>query len=215
MNYSLINKIYLTNWENMCNFALSKMKTTDLIKQLFTRSWKLTADTTAAWDEIAVEKNTPRDVFLHYTLPLVIICFIFSSFFGYLYADENRVTVGFLKGLTVAVSLLAGNLLAYSMGVSALTHFLPHFSVKTNVARLVFYSFCLMYFLRIVTSIFPELFFLKVLNVFTAYLVWDGCRGVMGMNEDERSNFVLLITVMIIIVPLIIRYLLQWMLPTI
>ena len=72
-----------------------------------------------------------------------------------------------------------------------------------------------MYLLRIITSIFPELFFLKVLNIFTAYLVWDGCRGVMGMNEDERSNFVLLVTGMIIFIPLIVRYLLQWLLPNI
>ena len=37
----------------------------------------------------------------------------------------------------------------------------------------------------------------------------------MGMNEDERSNFVLLVTGMIIFIPLIVRYLLQWMLPII
>ena len=191
------------------------MKTTDLIIQLFTRSWKLIADTPATWDEIAVEKSTPGSVFLHYTLPLIFICFLFSSFSGYFYADDNRVTVGFLKGLSVALSFLVANLLTYWIGVRALDHFQPNFGVKKNIARLVFYSFCVMYLLLIITSIFPELFFLKVLNIFTAYLVWDGCRGVMGMNEDERSNFVLLVTGMIIFIPLIVRYLLQWMLPII
>jgi hypothetical protein len=107
------------------------------------------------------------------------------------------------------------NLLTYWIGVRALDHFQPNFAVKENVARLVFYSFSLMYFFRIVTAILPGLFFLKVLNVFTAYLVWDGCRGVMGMDEDERSNFVLLVTGMVIFTPFIARYLLQWLLPNI
>ena len=191
------------------------MKTTDLIIQLFTRSWKLIADTPATWDEIAVEKSTPGSVFLHYTLPLIFICFLFSSFSGYFYADDNRVTIGFLKGLSVALSFLVANLLTYWIGVRALDHFQPNFAVKENVARLVFYSFSLMYFFRIVTAILPGLFFLKVLNVFTANLVWDGCRGVMGMDEDERSNFVLLVTGMVIFTPFIARYLLQWLLPNI
>ncbi|MBP1663333.1 MAG: hypothetical protein H6Q19_473 [Bacteroidetes bacterium] len=191
------------------------MKTTGILKQLFIRTWKLTADTTAAWDEIAAEKSTVKDVFLQYTIPFILICTIISSLFGFLYADEKRLTIGILKGITIAVSLLAGNLLTYSVSIRTLSKYLPHFAVKENVARLVFYSFSLMYFFRIVTAILPGLFFLKVLNVFTAYLVWDGCRGVMGMDEDERSNFVLLVTGMVIFTPFIARYLLQWLLPNI
>ena len=210
-----INKKKITIHENICNFAVSLKTIIDIVSKMLSLTRKLIIDTQSGWDDIANERSSVKDVFFHFTLPFVAVCVLFVAVFGYLYADVNAVAVGILKGLTVAISLLMGNYIAYRGGMIVLSHYNPSFAVKEKVAKLVFYSYSVMYLLVILTAIFPSMFFLKVLNVYTAYLVWDGCRSVMGMNEDERSNFVLIITAVILATPLIVRYILQWMLPNI
>ncbi len=187
----------------------------DILIQSISLIWKLLTNTTLAWDEIVKEKSSERDTVMHFAVPSIVLCIIFSGFFSFIYADNNNFAIGIITGLVSAISLAGGNYIAYKIGWWGLTKYQPKFAVKLNLVKLIIYSYSIIYVLKAFTALIPSLFFLKVLSVFTAYLVWDGCRAVMGMDEDERGNFVLTMTVVIVFTPLIIRYIFEWMLPNI
>jgi len=67
--------------------------------------------------------------------------------------------------------------------------------------------------IKIITTIIPSLFFLQILNIYTIYIVWDGCRVIFNINEDERGKIMLLISLSIIFTPAIINKIVLFMLP--
>lgn len=55
------------------------------------------------------------------------------------------------------------------------------------------YSFTVIYVLKVVAAVIPSLFFLQILDVYTVYIVWEGCRVIFNIDENERGKIMLFI----------------------
>lgn len=79
--------------------------------------------------------------------------------------------------------------------------------------KMVAYSFTVIYVLKVVAAVIPSLFFLQILDVYTVYIVWEGCRVIFNIDEDERGKIMLFISLSIIFTPMFIKRVILLMLP--
>jgi hypothetical protein len=183
------------------------------IAKIFARSWGLMMSTASTWEEIADEQTKLNDSFKLFVIPWVVLCTILSFVFGMLFADNKVFATGFVNAATVSFSLLTGYFLTRNITLSYITTNISAEFSKINIEKLVAYSFTVLYVMKMVTEIIPSLFFLKILNIYTAYIVWDGCATLLGLDEDYRGKVMLLVSVCIIFIPGIISRIIRFMLP--
>lgn len=79
--------------------------------------------------------------------------------------------------------------------------------------RFVGYSSSLMFALNIILMLLPEFFFLRIFILYTFYIVWEGARPYMQVEENERLKFAGIATVVILLTPAVIEFLLFILMP--
>lgn len=79
--------------------------------------------------------------------------------------------------------------------------------------RFVGYSSSLMFTLDAVLMLIPEFFFLRVFVLYTFYIVWEGAPVYMQTDESERLKFVAISTFLILLVPYLIGFILDLLMP--
>ena len=180
---------------------------------IFSRSWGLMMSTTPTWEVIADEQVSENSSFKQFVFPWVLFCTIIVFVFGALYADEKSFETGFIYALINIISLISAFFVTKSITNS---YFKKNHGIsysKINIEKIIAYSFTVVYVIKLVTSIIPSLFFLQILNIYTAYIVWEGCRVIFDLNEDQRGKLMLLISISIIFTPTIFSKVMHLMLP--
>ncbi len=182
---------------------------------IFRTAWGLVVSTKATWDVIGAAGVRARAVRREYVFPLAAVAVAVSFVFGFVYTEERMFEAAVLHAIIAAASLFGGYLVANFFCYLFLRKTRPDLADKNDCEIVAGYSFTTILLIEILTTVFPNLFFFKILNIFTAYLVWEGCRVIWMLKDEERGNIVLLFSVVIIFVPVVIRQLLRWMLPNI
>ncbi len=182
------------------------------IENIVSRSWGLMMSTSQTWEGIKAEKNS-NSAFKSFYVPFVLICVSVVLVFKMLYADSNRIEAGIIFAVI--------SLLAY-MGSFYLTRYFTTRFIRSNhpdkndasiIEKIVAYSYAVVFVLKIVTTIIPSLFFLQILNIYTVYIVWEGCRIMFDLDEDERGKIMLIVGLSAMFVPALVSKIVQLMLP--
>lgn len=177
--------------------------------------WKLITSTSATWDNIASSHVSKTEIRNQFVFPWIAITVIVVFIFESLYALDKPLQTGMINAIISTVSLIGGYFLSNTICFWYLRKQEQEKFTALDCERIVSYSFSAFFLLKIVTTILPSLFFLQILNIYTAYLVWEGCRAVLKMNEEERGNIVLVFTIFIIFSPVIISQIVHLMLPNV
>ena len=183
-------------------------------KHIVVRSRNLFIETGKTWDTIASEQTTVKDVRNTYVFPWIFVCTTIVFLTNLLYDSERNVEIAFLKALVAGLSLLAGYFVAAGACFWVLTKKIGNKS-KETCELLVAYSFTTIFALEILTSLIPSLFFLQILVVHCAWLLWEGSRVVLKLNEKEQEAVILFLSVILIFSPIIIEMILKFMLPNV
>lgn len=207
MNFgNLITSVFFV----LLRFAMMKF---EQAKKILTRVWKLTVSPSIAWDEIAVEFPTERDLHRQYVFPLIMACVLIEFVCSTLYASAHSLQVGFLQAVITAVALIGGYFASCAACYWYLNRIYPKQYLREDCTKVVSYCFTVVIVLKMMVAIVPSLFFLQILNVFVAYLVWEACRAVFGILEAERGNVVLFFSLFMILFPPILSALTKLLLP--
>lgn len=188
---------------------------TDLLRNILKRAWGMIVATGPTWDAIAAEGRDVQTLRRQYVYPLMALAVLVSFVFSLVYADERAFEAAVLHGITTAVALLSGYFASCAICLLFLQKKRPDLADRTDCETVVAYSYTVILLVEMVTTVMPSLFFFKILDMFTAYLIWDGCRAIWMLKDEERGNVVLVFSVVIIFVPIVAGLLLQWMLPNI
>ena len=70
-----------------------------------------------------------------------------------------------------------------------------------------------MFALNIVLMLLPEFFFLRIFILYTFYIVWEGAGPYMQVEENERLKFAGIATVVILLTPAVIEFVLFMLMP--
>jgi len=201
--------------KKMCNFVgyFFERKMKQKLFNIFQRSWELMLSTSTAWNTIEQEDNTKNQVVRQFIYPWIIICALLVMAFDMIYSSGSIIKAGFISGLTTIISYLGAFYTANYLSFRFLNNKFNGKYQKNDNEKIIAYSFTIIFIIKIITSAIPSLFFLKILNIYTIYLVWDACRAILKLDDEERGNYVLITTGLILLSPFIFNKILGAMLP--
>ena len=82
-----------------------------------------------------------------------------------------------------------------------------------RILRFTGYSFTVVLVINIIVGLIPiDAFFLKIFNLYTVVVALHG-SVVLGIAEEERSRFAIAATIIIIVCPFIVKFLMNLMMP--
>ncbi len=195
----------------MSAIFLQKMK--QKLFNIFNRSWELMLSTSSAWNTIEQEDNSKNQVVRQFIYPWIIICTILVMTFDMVYSSGSIIKTGFISALTTVIAYAGAFYTANYLSFRFLNQKFADKYTKHENEKIIAYSFTIIFIIKIITSAIPSLFFLKILNIYTIYLVWDACRAILKLDEEERGNYVLITTGLILLCPFIFNKILGAMLP--
>jgi len=180
----------------------------EILKNMVKRAWGIIISGSATWNEIAVEKTSVSVIRRQYVFPWIALTVAVAFLFN-LQTFEKAI----LNAIITAISLFGGYFISNFICFAYLKNSRPDLASKTDSETLIAYSYTIIILIDLVTIIAPSLFFLRVLSIFAAYVIWEGCRAIWQLKEDERGNIVLIFSLVVIFVSVIINRMIHWMLP--
>ncbi len=174
-------------------------------------SWNLHASTASTFDTAKQNTTNKTKIFAFYNLPWIAICSIAVFVFGLIYND-NSLSYNFLKafanGAALAIAYVACNHIMIRM-----FRFMGITANETDIYLLVSYSFATIYSIGLITTLIPNLFFLKILNIYTVFIVWEGSRALFESTEEQNSKILLVLSASILLIIPIVRGIIGFALP--
>ena len=177
------------------------------------RAWVLLTKPEMGWRIVADEQASSKQVTQEYVIPFFILC-ILASFLGFIFnSSDVGIHFAFIKALFSAMALFG----SWWFSVKA-CKFLVQRLHKKDISEavsytLVSYSFTVVFLLNIILAFFPSLFFLALLAVYTLYIVFVGVGVILDIEEHSRGKLSIAISILIVLMPLFIEWILGEMLP--
>ena len=187
----------------------------ELFKNIISRAWKIIISCNIAWDEIAVERLSVKQIRAQYIYPWIGLTVAMAFLFGLLYARNAVFENAILNAVITSISLLGGYFVSNFICFAYLKKSRPDLATKIQTETLVAYSYTIIILIELFMIIVPSLFFLRILSLFVVYVIWEGCHAIWQLKEDERGNIVLVFSLVIIFVSIIINRMISFMLPNI
>jgi len=181
------------------------------ILHVITQTWGLMMSTSQTWEGIV--SNKKEKSFQNYFLPFLLACTAIVLVFKIIYADSKPVQTGFIFAVITLISYIGAFYLTRYFTISFLHRNYPEKYNNMLIEKMIAYSFSVVFPIKIVTTIIPSLFFLQILNIYTIYIVWEGCRIIFDMDEDERGKIMLIVGVSVLFLPAIISKIILFMIP--
>jgi len=183
------------------------------MKKFLLKVWGVILSPATAWEKIFSDKLENEKQLLQYALTLILCC-VAVTFVSELFAKGNFRFVHALVRAIVTGIVYTGTLWSVfyllTIGLKKRLGFIPD---KTICLQLIVYSTALIFFVEIVTTLVPPLFFLKVLNVYTVYIIWEGVGVCFNFEEKHRGNITMLLSAGVLLLPYAIEKILLFILP--
>jgi hypothetical protein len=153
-----------------------------------------------------------KNVFKNFIMPLAEILFSVVFITSLLYSEIN---------IAIAIVKSIFNLLSFAVGYGALFLLIRWVTLRffvdaiedRNIAMFVGVLMSLVFSVNVLQALFPNLFFVSFLYVYVFYLVWVMSEGVVDITEDNRNKYMVFITLIVIIIPIMVMVLLKKMVP--
>lgn len=166
-----------------------------------------------AW-EILTKKEEKGDEFLsRFVYPLIGLVTA-CAFLGVLFTrKEFDLELALKSSIKTLVSSFGGFYLGAYLLNEVWGSFFKRDKDMKLCQRFVGYSSSLMFALNIVLMLLPEFFFLRIFILYTFYIIWEGAGPYMQVEEDMRLRFSGIATVIILLTPAVIEFILFMLMP--
>ncbi|MDR1408201.1 MAG: YIP1 family protein [Tannerella sp.] len=184
-----------------------------MFKEIFLRLTELIFKPAEAWTAAPREDGEHEEFLSHYVYPLIGMIAL-SAFLGVLF---NRKEFDLIIALKSAIMALISSGGGFFLGAWLLDEVCRGmFRRPKNMKRsqlFVGYASAVMFLLKIILSLLPEFFFLHVVVLYTAYIIWEGALPFMQVREDEQLKFTIYASVIIMLSPHAIYFALFQLMP--
>ena len=168
------------------------------------RAIRIVFHTKQEWNNISQEYCSEKDLFLQYALPWILLCTSISAIFTGIYADQFWPHF-FLTLLLNSLSLIGGYFMACYLGFYVLEKIFPKLFNKQDTITVITYAFTIYWTLEVIVAIIPDFFFLRVLNLYTLYMLWKADGILMDIPKQKQGIVVLPLAIIIVGATPIIR----------
>jgi hypothetical protein len=176
-------------------------------------SWNLHASTAATFATEKQKSFNAKEIFSHYNLPWIALCSVAVFVFGIIYND-NTISYNFLKAFAHAAALS----IAYFASIQIMLRLFKLWDISisnSDLYKMVSYSFATIYSIGLITTFIPTLFFLKILNVYTVFIVWEASRVLFDSSEEQNSKVLFALSACVLFIAPIVRGIIGFALPLI
>jgi hypothetical protein len=157
------------------------------------------------WKELAMTKDGNRFFERDYLYPIFILIALTSLIGGYLHSDQhlfqNALKDMIVSMIEVCASLFISSYL-FNEYLGSISRDLKNIS---NSRQFVGYASALNYVLYILVALLNDLFFLWMFSLYASYLVYIGSFEFIRLSEDRRGQFVVIASLLVLLVPFIVK----------
>ena len=166
-----------------------------------------------AWHVLAKKEENQEEFLSRFVYPLIGLVTV-SAFLGILFTHkEFNLELALKSAIRTFVSSFGG----FYLGAYVMNEVWQGIYKRKKDLKLWFrfvgYSSSLMYALNIILTLLPEFFFLRIFVLYTFFIVWEGAKPYMQVEEKERMVFVFITTCAILLTPPMIQQLLSMLMP--
>lgn len=177
-------------------------------KEFFNTCVRLIVSPQRAWGEILVEEEDRND-FLNKFLHPIFGIIALTTFVGGLWFSRNGTVESALKETVVSIVSVFGG---YYLASYIINELAPRFFLikdLTHYQLFVGYASIVMYISFIVMPLLSRFSFLWLIAIYTLYIVYAATNTFMQIEEKRRISFTAIASSLIVLVPLIIKNLLE------
>lgn len=181
-------------------------------KSVYHRTKNLIISPASEWSTIAEEPDNGMKVLKEYALPLILLC-MGGAFLGTLLLVRGFVIE---KALQLALITFVSHFLTIFIALGVMFAMVESFGIERKRDRIltfICYALSLTFVISFTTKLFPDLWFLRIGILYTAYMVWEGVTPVFGISNEEKSPFVVFTTLLLIVANFGTYFLLKFLLP--
>lgn len=184
-----------------------------MYKEIFRRVIAIISQPGKAW-EMLVKKEEKGDEFLsRFVYPLIGLVTV-AAFLGVLFTrKEFDIELALKSSIKTLVSSFGGFYLGAYLLNEVWSGFFKQEKDMKLCQRFVGYSSSMMFALNIVLMLLPEFFFLRIFILYTFYIIWEGAGPYMQVEEPARLKFAGITTVIILLTPALIEFVLFMLMP--
>ena len=135
-----------------------------------------------------------KNILRQYVMPLAEVLFVAGFIRFFLFGNQG-----------VATAVVKSIFDYFSFVVS----FFNLQCVDRNVSIMVVSLMSVSFVVKLLLSLMPNMFFVNFFYVYIFYLVWAMSEGVVDVPEEQRNKYMVAISVLVIVVPMVIMMLLK------
>ncbi|MCC8145524.1 MAG: hypothetical protein LIO93_03595 [Bacteroidales bacterium] len=185
-----------------------------MYKSLFILLYKLIVQPVAAWDILITRQDKNNENFYKsYLFPIVGIIALFS-FIGVLFSVKTFDVQLALKVVLKEVMIYGGGFYLASFVLSEYIY--PRFGLekdKSSAERFTGYGSSAIYIIAMFKALFPSLFILDILAIYTVYIIWTGAAHFLKLKENQWIKFTIFASILIMLTPFLLHSLINLLMP--
>ena len=149
-----------------------------------------------------------KNILRQYVMPLAEVLFVAGFIRFFLFGNQ---------GVATAVVKSIFDYFSFVVSYGALFYLIRWVSVRffnlqcvdRNVSIMVVSLMSVSFVVKLLLSLMPNMFFVNFFYVYIFYLVWAMSEGVVDVLEEQRNKYMVAISVLVIVVPMVIMMLLK------
>lgn len=165
-----------------------------------------------AWRELDREEEM-NSFFKNYLYPTIAFVSAFSFIAIFFSHKSFSFELALKTFLLTFCSLFGGLYLAAYLLREISNKFFGGGNDLSLYLRFSGYSYALLYAVKIVVNLLPDLIFLYVFVLYTAAIVWEGCRNYLFVEEEQQVKFTVIATAILLFAPFFVGTILKVLLP--
>jgi hypothetical protein len=181
-------------------------------KSIYSRTKNLIISPASEWKTIADEPVNGVKVLKEYALPFILLC-MGGAFWGTLLLVRGFVIE---KAFQIAIITFVSHFLTIFIALGIMFAMVESFGIERNRDRIltfICYALSLTFVISFTTKLLPELWFLRIGILYTAYIVWEGVTPIFGISNEDKSPFVVFTTLLLLVINFATYFLLKILLP--
>lgn len=180
-------------------------------KNLFKKVILLLSSPAKAWEEISLEEDKRKGL-ITFVYPMIGLCgmaVLAGVFIDSIGNNEVSYHQVFQAGMTRCCVVFIAYFAGFFLAAKAVNGLCKRFHVPCDIRlaeQFVGYALVVPLVLKIIVEIVPAFKILKLIfQFYTIFVVWEGSRVLLKVNEKKRTAFSIFSTLIIILCPFIIE----------
>lgn len=153
-----------------------------------------------------------KNVFRQFVMPLVEMLFV-VVFVSSLFTFNFNIAISCVRTIFDCFSFVASYGVLFWLIRWLTMRFFVEYINDRSVAMIVGVLMSVVFVVNALQSIFPNLFFISFFYVYVFYLVWVMSEGVVDISEEKRNKYMCFVSILVFVMPFVMRKLLNLMVP--